>query len=419
MRILIVNSNIRMIGGVEDYLNSVVPEFHRQGHELAFAHEVDLPKNRERIHLPDGTPSWDVSGLGTQRVLEVMKTWKPDVIYAHGLLDPKFESGFVGIAPSVYFAHNYYGTCVSGLKTFTFPVVRPCNRRFGAACLLYYFPRRCGGRNPITMVRMFRREKERLANFFRYRAVVTHSNHMREEYIRNGLPEEMVHNFVDEILPPDPVRNLISLQPAQAPEEKTARSRLNLLFVGRMESLKGGGTVIEALPAVVARLERPIRLFLAGDGPERGVWEQKATRIQARNSRIKFEFTGWLDKRLLELRYAESDLLVVPSLWPEPFGRIGPEAGLHGVPVAAFAVGGVTDWLVNGVNGFLAPGDPPTVAGLAQAIAKCLENPALHEQLRAGAVRIARQFSIRLHLEALIKVLDPINSGDLGKPVGN
>src|SRR5207249_239131 len=168
--------------------NNVVPELHRQGHELAFAHEVDLPCDRGAIALPDGTPCWDVSKLGMQQVLESMRAWKPDLIYAHGLLDPRFESGFVEIAPSIYFAHNYYGTCISGLKTFKFPIVRPCNRRFGPACLLHYLPRRCGGRNPFTMWKLYRRESRRLKNLSKYRAIVTHSRHMRDEYIRNGLP---------------------------------------------------------------------------------------------------------------------------------------------------------------------------------------------------------------------------------------
>ena len=67
-----------------------------------------------------------------------------------------------------------------------------------------------------------------------------------------------------------------------------------------------------------------------------------------------------------------ADLLVVPSLWPEPFGLVGLEAARHRLPVAAFAVGGIPDWLRPGVNGYLAPGDPPTPGGLADAIIACL-----------------------------------------------
>ena len=60
---------------------------------------------------------------------------------------------------------------------------------------------------------------------------------------------------------------------------------------------------------------------------------------------------------------ASADLLVVPSLWPEPFGLVGLEGARSRLPAAAFAVGGIPDWLRSGVNGYLAPGDPPTPAG--------------------------------------------------------
>jgi glycosyltransferase involved in cell wall biosynthesis len=78
--------------------------------------------------------------------------------------------------------------------------------------------------------------------------------------------------------------------------------------------------------------------------------------------------------------------------------------GLRGVPVAAFAVGGIPEWLTDGVNGHLAPGDPPTSAGLARAIAKCLESPLNYERLRRGALEMARQFTGGGHLAALSEI---------------
>src|SRR5438132_30986 len=60
----------------------------------------------------------------------------PDLIYAHGLLDPELEARTLAIAPGVFCAHAYYGTCISGGKTFKFPVVTPCNRPFGWHCLI-------------------------------------------------------------------------------------------------------------------------------------------------------------------------------------------------------------------------------------------------------------------------------------------
>ena len=98
----------------------------------------------------------------------------------------------------------------------------------------------------------------------------------------------------------------------------------------------------------------------------------------------------------------------MPSLWPEPFGLVGVEAGLHNVPAAAFAVGGIPAWLVDGVNGYLAPGDPPTPDGLAVAIIKCLEDPATHARLRHNALKVARRFSINAHLVALLNIFEKI-----------
>src|SRR5439155_20630224 len=165
------------------------------------------------------------------------------------------------------------------MKTFTFPTVRPCSRQFGPACLLHYFPRRCGGRSPITMWRLFRRESRRLANLHKYLAIVTHSSHMREEYIRNGIPESRIRRFVYEIARPGPQDGPEkSVTVAASRKDRSGKHRWNLLFVGRMERLKGGATLLDALPIVVERLGAPIRLTLAGEGPQRKAWERKAAK---------------------------------------------------------------------------------------------------------------------------------------------
>ena len=147
-------------------------------------------------------------------------------------------------------------------------------------------------------------------------------------------------------------------------------------------------------------------MTFAGDGRERQSLERQAAQLQ--NQKLAIEFAGWAERREIEALLESCALLVVPSLWPEPFGLVGPEAGLSGVPVAAFAVGGIPDWLINGVNGFLAPGDPPTADGLAQAIINCLKDPVTHARLRRGAKEVAQQFNIKNHLVALQEVFDRV-----------
>jgi glycosyltransferase involved in cell wall biosynthesis len=408
VRIALVNWTRRKVGGTETYLGLIVPALSEAGHEVAFWHETDLPDSRDLIALPEGLPSWDASALGVERALEGLRRWSPDLIYAHGLLSPALEAEVVGLAPSVFFAHSYYGTCVSGLKTLRRPAVAPCARRFGWRCLLHYYPNGCGGRSPVTMAREYAKQSRRLSLMERYRAVVTHSTHMRDEYLRHGLEAGRVHNLSyyaysepqEGESPPD--------NGAPPPRRSLGQDGYRLLFTGRMDRLKGGRILLEALPRIAARLDRRVCLTFAGDGPERSSWERAARRLQRREPRVEVGFTGWVARERLDRLLDDSDLLVFPSQWPEPFGLAGPEAGARGVPVAAFSVGGTSEWLSDGVNGYLAPGDPPTAGGLADAVVKCLADPAEHSRLAHGAVKIAHRFSLHNHLSGLLDIFETI-----------
>jgi glycosyltransferase involved in cell wall biosynthesis len=427
LRIAVINWSRRKVGGTETYLGSIIPGLVRRGHSLSFWHEIDRPANRETIELPPGVASWCVEGLGRERALAALREWEPDLIYTHSLLTPRLEAETLRIAPAVFFAHAYYGTCISGTKTFKTPDMRPCGRRFGPACLAHYYPRRCGGLSPLTMLRLYRLQARRLQLLREYRAVLTHSLHMHEEYVRHGLPPENVHYLSYYAHSSSPLyREGQGESPPHGPAGDAAagpevgarrRPHPHLLFAGRMEKLKGGQLLIESLREVRARLASPLRVTFAGDGPERARWEREAARVARRVEGVEVVFKGWVRREEMEDLYRECDLLVFPSVWPEPFGLAGPEAGLHGIPVAAFNVGGVPEWLVDGVNGYLAPGDPPTAGGLAEAVVKCLRDEETHKALRRGAALTAQQFSLDNHLDALTKVFDRI-AGAAARPAG-
>jgi glycosyltransferase involved in cell wall biosynthesis len=394
MRLAVGNWSCRKVGGTEDYLEEVLPELVSLGYEVAFFSECDLPANRRRIEIP---PEIDVlfnSDSGSHDSVAALERWSPDLLFNHGFLSPSFEQKILDTAPGIFFVHNYYGTCISGAKMFKYPVMRPCSRRFGWSCLVNYFPRRCGGRNPITMLRLFLDQSQRLKVLRRYAALLTTSDHMRKEFIRHGFAPEMVHKSSYLVQAMD---RAFEGGTAGEPRRRGSFEGYTLLFVGRMDQHKGGMTLLDASSIVAKSLDRNIRVIFAGDGPQRAQWQKHARRVSTSNPKVHIEFTGWVDGPALERVFSRSDLLVVPSLWPEPFGRIGPLAGLHSMPVAAFAVGGIPEWLQEGINGHLACGEPPTAPGLACAIVKCLSDSRHYEELSVRSFGVARRFSLVNH----------------------
>jgi len=402
VRIATVSWTRRIVGGAETTMALSLGTLARAGHRLAMWCETDRPTDRPILPLPEG-PIWCAETMGPERALAALRDWKPDLLYVHGLLDPATERQLLTVAPGVFFAHAYYGTCISGNKTLTFPRTRPCPHTFGWPCLLRYYPRRTGGLSPVTMLREYRRQAQRLRRLRDYRYIVVLSEHMRTEYVKHGLDPARVVRL------PFPARRA-GRGSAPSPDF-TARPRQpsdpwQLLFVGRMDPLKGGAALLAAAPLAAQSLRTPIRVTLVGDGPARRRWETLAAKLCTPRAGATASFTGWLSEAEVHAWYRAAHLLVVPSLWPEPFGKAGLEAAAFGVPATAFAVGGIPEWLTDGVNGTLAPGDPPTPQGLAEATVRALRDPAGYQTLCRGALALGRATDEDRHGAAVLSVLE-------------
>ncbi len=406
MRVAVANWNRSVVGGAESYIKGVVTALESAGVELAMLSERESAIDRERIKLSAGAPTWCVSDIGEQAALAAMRAWRPDVVYVHLIESPALEARLLEVAPAVLFAHSYHGMCISGEKTFKFPDVRPCGLPFGWKCLLHFYPHRCGGLSPITMWQDYLKQSERHSLLPKYSAIATASEYLRHELIANGVNPDRVHK----------IPMMLSAgftEPANQPVASRTDETKRILFVGRIGRLKGVGILIDSMPAVAAALNSQINLTFIGDGPGRAAWEENARRVQARDARISIQMAGWKKPEEVRAALAEADLLVVPSVWPETFGLVGPEAGRLGIPAAAFDVGGISEWLVDGVNGELAPGNPPTAQGLADAIVRCLRDPAVYKRLRAGALEISQRFDTRLHVQSLIAIFRRVAGPEL------
>jgi glycosyltransferase involved in cell wall biosynthesis len=402
VRIAIATRHRDHVGGVETYLERLLPQLSGRGHDLMLWHEFE--GGAAPIAAPPGTDTCSVSALGQREAMSRLSAWKPDVVFVQGLSRPEMEAGLLSAGACVLFLHTYHGTCVGGTKTHAFPGVRPCTRTLGPGCLVHYFPRRCGGLSPITMIARYRTESAHLDLLGRYGAITVLSDHMRREALAHGAAPARLA-----VLPP-PIEGPADPSLPDARRERLARAAdprepLRLLFLGRLEPVKGGDVLIEAAFDLARRLGRNIHLALVGEGRSRSAWERLAARALSGASGVSVSFPGRVDVCGRDQWFGWADLLVVPSRWPEPFGLVGAEAAASGLPAVAFDVGGTRDWLDDEETGRLVGHGRLDPTALCDAIAWTVETPDRLHGLGAAARRKASGWSMARHADAVTQVL--------------
>jgi len=159
--------------------------------------------------------------------------------------------------------------------------------------------------------------------------VLVLSNLEKENMIKFGIPKEKVKRFTYWV-------DLNTFKPIDknAAREKLRinRSSFVVLFVGRLIEEKGVKLLFE-----VAKNIKEFEFYIVGDGPLRG----DVKRFAEEND--NFHFVGPVNNQSLPLWYNASDVLVVPSISEEGFGRVIIEALACGVPVLGSNLGGIPE----------------------------------------------------------------------------
>ena len=388
MRIAVISHNAAPVGGVESYVEMIGSALTERGHQLGIWYETGTP-----VVKPDPlVDMWTAAGR-TDAALRELAKWRPDVLFVQGVRSTSLEAQLLAMAPAVLFAHGYAGMCISGSKMHAAPRCTPCTRTFGWKCLALYYPRRCGGWNPLTALGEYGVQSSRHRMLVSYRRIVVASGHMANEYARHGHVERV------RLLP-------LAIADSTGPSTRRAGGGWHLLYLGRLERTKGPDIALDAAAAAAARLTAPLRLTIAGVGSLEKDLRARAAILQQNVQNLEVLLPGWVQADQRHRLFADTDLLVVPSRWPEPFGMVGPEAGVCGVPAVAFNAGGISDWLSDGVNGRLVPYTRSPHLALADGIVDCLGGDrATFDDMRREARVRARRFSMQAHVSALEDIL--------------
>jgi glycogen synthase len=192
-------------------------------------------------------------------------------------------------------------------------------------------------------------------------------------------------------------------QPQRGQDERS----LDLLYAGRLTSDKGIDTAIEAMTKLVfSQGRREIRLSLAGSG---STDFENHLRFLVNQAGLTdyVSFLGWVPPEEMPGLLCKFDVLLLTSIWPEPFARVLLEGMISGLVVVATPTGGTPEIVLDGENGLLfTPGNPED---LAQKIGRLVDDLELRRKLaKAGKQTIIERFTITRMMDEMESFLQDV-----------
>jgi len=215
-----------------------------------------------------------------------------------------------------------------------------------------------------------------------------------------------------EIVPPGvDLRRFHSLIPAEAKAHigVPAEHRM-LLFVGRIEPLKGLDTLLKAI--ALLRDENPslaenMVLAVIGGDAEHETPDAEMIRLRTLREELglrdEVTFLGARDQDTLQYYYSAAEALIMPSDY-ESFGMVALEAMACGTPVIASEVGGLAFLVQDGVTGFHVPNREPEA--LADRIRTILTEPERRAAMGKAAQKVAQEYGWPLIADRLLDVFE-------------
>jgi glycosyltransferase involved in cell wall biosynthesis len=373
MKLLFVHQHLGAFGGAESNILLSATELGQRGHQLSLLHESATGKNEAAWRQAFPQCFQFPAAHQQQSLSQLLSQLQPDLIYLHKLedldaMERLIDSGF----PTVRMVHDHDMYCMRSYK-YNYFTRQICTR---AASLYCIFPclgcvtRNRQGRLPLKWASYRARRREIRLNQ-RCSRLVAYSEYARQELVRNGFA-------------PDKIQICVPIRCPQENQLSSLSSRNLILYAGQIIRGKGVDLLLRAL----SQVRVPFECFILGDGSHRAHCEQLSARLGL-NDRVRF--LGFVPQEELKQYYLQASVFTISSVWPEPFGMVGPEAMRFGVPVVGFNAGGIGEWLLDGENGFLVPWKNCSL--FAQRIEELLTDKELAARFgRAGRERVYRQY---------------------------
>jgi len=238
-----------------------------------------------------------------------------------------------------------------------------------------------------------------IKNYFKYtNKIVTVSYALEELLNANGINNTItIHNGINDEYKKFKISEIENFKNTF----KINKTDKILFFAGRISKEKGFFQVVKLMEKFKRNNKNNVKLFVAGkklDIPN--------------NLKENIILSGWLDKKEMYLSYKISDVVLVPSIYPDPFPTVILEAMMMSKPVIATCFGGAKEAVINGKTGFIV--NPFNIDKFYEKTLEVLTNNDLYNYMAINARRqFLDKFTISRCVNQYIKLINDLENNNV------
>uniref|UniRef100_A0A7C5V0B9 Glycosyltransferase family 1 protein n=1 Tax=Caldicellulosiruptor owensensis TaxID=55205 RepID=A0A7C5V0B9_9FIRM len=395
MKVLFTIYNQKDTGGSEISTNILAKELKKAGIEVIIASTGDYEvKTYKFLKFNPWMQPFTAQETYLSRFLNnIIKSENIDLVHAQDRLTTigAIKAAKENNIPVIVHFRDYWFLCPE--STLIMKNSRSCNGCSFRNLLS------CGGNIPWNAYKYLTLLK-RVSNYLRFANLkIAVSSAVKEALHRMGIEDI-------KILPnPVNIKTFEEADCATIRDKYGIADKLVISFFGSLDYHKGIIQFIDVAKEINNEFNNII-FMIVGDG--------KLMRYcvnYTRKSKINAIFTGKVQSKDIPKYYKASEIVVFPSIWKEPFGRVAIEAMAAGKPVIASNRGGIKDIVIDGKTGFLV--DPLKTNGeFKEKLIALIEDSKLRNKMgRYGLCVAKKKFSTEIVIKNLMEIYDEVQNG--------
>jgi glycosyltransferase involved in cell wall biosynthesis len=340
---------------------------------LVFAGEGQVPGLHYELSKEyyDGVPVWRIFLNGSDfnpngvnfknnqiedSFNRVASSFRPDVVHFHNLIG--LSLGLINIAreykaTTFLTIHDNWGICLR--NTLRLENGKVCDNIEACSDCLKVINTKKNNVLPIELRVDFVKRQLELIDWF-----ISPSQFQADNYIMAGFPKSAIKV----------IWNGVDVDRFSHGKSHESSELVQFTFIGYLGEHKGVAVLLNALSLTT---EKKIKVNIVGAGHLRMHLEEKCNELGIAD---KVKFWGKVENEKIESVFLQTDVLVLPSIWPENQPVSITEAMACGIPVIGSAIGGIPELVIDGVTGLLFP------SGNSESLAACMDRLSQNTELR-------------------------------------